>query len=134
MYGTSEQNGQRFVKVLASLCRCETLVEILLKPYVRPCLETISFVDGSAKSVTHTVCQGDIVSDLPNVLTIDVVLFGRETADNRATRLLRRAINIEVEVRGVLRQPAEHSRKRMSRVDEVGAGDGRAHRLTGKER
>ena len=130
----SKQDGQRFGKVLTLRCCRQAFVEIFLESNARPRLETISFVNRPAQSVAQTIRQRDIVSHLPNVLPIDVVLFSCKTAKNWSTGLLRRAVNTEVEVCGVLRQPAEHSRKRMSRIDQRTGGDSRAYRKAGQKR
>ena len=99
MCRTSQRDRKRFVEVLTSLCGGESLVQILLKSDARSGLESVSFVNGPAQTIAQTIREGEIIPHLPNVLRIHVVLFRRETANDRCALLQRRTINIEVEVR-----------------------------------
>ena len=74
---------KRFVEVLTSLCGGESLVQILLKSDARSGLESVSFVNGPAQTIAQTIGEGEIIPHLPNVLRIHVVLFRRETANDR---------------------------------------------------
>ena len=107
-------DGNGLVKILTSFRGLKAFLELLFESDTRSRLEAVPFINGAAKSIAKTVCQREIVSHLPNILTIKVKLFGRKTADNRSLERKRRSIHVKGEIRGVLRQPAQYSRESMS--------------------
>src|SRR6185503_2184962 len=114
MLRTGKIDGKWLVKILTSFCGRKALIEILLKSNTRSRLEAVPFINGAAESIPKTVRHREIVSYLPDILAINVKLFGSKTANYRSIKRKRRAVHVKGEIRRVLRKPAQQSGKSMS--------------------
>ncbi|MCG3161709.1 MAG: hypothetical protein JMDDDDMK_02918 [Acidobacteria bacterium] len=81
-------------------------------------LESVLLINRRGCAPTQAVNQRQIRFDLPDILPVKLVLFGRQRSPRTSARRQRLAIGVEQDVGRVLRHAAQHSGHRRARVEQ----------------